>query len=142
MKAVQMDAYGGPEVLVLREAPDPEAGPVVQFHSPSKGAAEERRQVDYGCFCHVELADSGEQTRADGALTYSGTYRLQKILGRLVAAVRGAVGLLPREDRMLVDLPRSEEQIEQNLETHVRHEEQKHKLQNSQEAPTYIAHRG
>jgi NADPH:quinone reductase-like Zn-dependent oxidoreductase len=43
MKAVQMDAYGGPEVLVLRDAPDPVAGPgeiVVDIHAASINPAD------------------------------------------------------------------------------------------------------
>jgi NADPH:quinone reductase-like Zn-dependent oxidoreductase len=43
MKALQMDGYGGPEVLVLRDAPDPVAGPgemLVDIHAASVNPAD------------------------------------------------------------------------------------------------------
>lgn len=75
MKAVQMDAYGGPEVLVLRDAPDPMAGPgeiVVDIHAASINPADWkvreglRRDDVKAVFPHVLGRDFSGVVRAVG----------------------------------------------------------------------------
>ena len=75
MKAVQMDAYGGPEVIVLRDAPDPTAGPgeiVVDIHAASINPADWkvreglRRDDVKAVFPHVLGRDFSGVVRAVG----------------------------------------------------------------------------
>ncbi len=75
MQAVQMDTFGGPEVLVLRDAPNPLAGPgeiVVDIHAASINPADWKvreglRRADvHAVFPHVLGRDFSGVVRAVG----------------------------------------------------------------------------
>lgn len=71
--------------------PGESAAPDVQFHSPSKGADEEKRNIDYGFGVFVSIKDESEVSGGDANVTeFTATQKVNQYVVLILAAIRSA----------------------------------------------------